>query len=54
MERVVIRATGHTSIALDGRTLVVEIDADSPIAAGHRRHALKPRSAIYCMFLGNR
>jgi Domain of unknown function (DUF4908) len=31
MERVVIRDTGHISIALDGRTLVVEIDADSPI-----------------------
>lgn len=31
VERVVIRDAGHISIALDGRTLVVEIDADRPL-----------------------
>jgi len=43
MERVVIRDTGHISVALDGRTLVVEIDADSPIVGrpSSRRMAAK-------------
>jgi hypothetical protein len=31
VERVVIRDAGHISITLDGRTLVVEIDADGPV-----------------------
>jgi hypothetical protein len=31
MQRVVIRDAGRISIALDGRTLVVEIDTDSPV-----------------------
>jgi hypothetical protein len=54
MERVVIRDTGHSSIAVDGRTLVVEIDADSPIVGRPSSRRIEPRSAICCMFMGNR
>jgi hypothetical protein len=49
MERVVIRDAGHISIALDGRTLVVEIDADSPIVGrpSSRRIGAKVGDLLY-------
>jgi hypothetical protein len=52
MERVVIRDAGHISIALDGRTLVVEIDADNPIVGrpSSRRIEAKIGDLLYTLF----
>jgi hypothetical protein len=50
VERVLIRDAGHISIALDGRTLVVQIDADRPLVGrpSSKRLETQDRRFIVC------